>query len=280
MTTVVLASAVRILFLVASAPVMGSALLTLIAVLTGADWPAGRRAGSWLPVVAIGAVVMGVVQIATPPPPHLALWLHPVAVAARAVAVPAALWLAIGRLGAGRSPTSAGITLALYAVVVTPIASDWMLGQVPSHTVSAAGMMLVCQQVAAATALPLAFGWGGERERQDLAKLMVAAGLGLGYLIFMDYLIVWFGNLPAHVGFYSERGGLAAIAALLLGWAVPIALLATGAPRLRRHAGVAVLAASFVADAWWVGGGVLAAALALLVVGMTVAGSRMLEVRR
>ena len=173
------------------------------------------------------------------------------------------------------STTPAAVTLAIYAVLVTPIATDWLLGGVPGHSVSAAGMMLACQQITAACALPLALGTGGERERQDLARLMVAGALGLGYLLFMDYLIVWFGNLPAHVDFYVARdAGLAPaviVAAMLLGWGAPVVLLARGDDWGRRWAGGAALAALLLIDGWWVGLDVLAAGLVLL--ALVVAGA-------
>ena len=43
-----------------------------------------------------------------------------------------------------------------------------------------------------------------------MSKLMVAAALGLGYLAYMDYLILWSATCPAKIGFYVTRDGLAA----------------------------------------------------------------------
>jgi len=262
---IVLAHLWRALFLTATAPVVGSALLLLIATLTGARWPAAERAWRWLPLVALGAIGLAVAQGATPAPPHLSWWLNPLAVGVRGIAAASALWWALCR---PRSTTTAGITLALYAALVTPIAADWMLGQVPGHSVSAAGMMLACQQIAAGCALPLLLGQGAEQERRDLAKLMIAAALGLGYLLFMDYLVVWFGNLPKHIDFYVERAtgwaGWPLWLAGLLGWAFPIALLPSDPADRRGLAGASVLAATALVDLWWVGVG---APVALLVVG-------------
>ena len=281
MTGLVVADAWRILFLAGSAPVVGSALMILIAGVTGGRWPAAERAARWLPLAAVGAALLGPAQAATPAPPHLALWLNPVAVGARGLVAVAGLWAAVVPLRAGCSPTRAGVTLGLYAWLVTPIASDWMLGQVPGHPVSAAGMMLVCQQVAAATALPLAAGWGDERQRADLVRLMAAAALGLGYLMFVDYLIIWFGNLPARVDFYRLRGGgwglVPLLPALLLGWAVPLVLLVTGRSVA---AGWSVLAAILLVDCWWVGGGPVAWSLAGLGLALVGGGLWWFETRR
>ena len=142
-------------------------------------------------------------------------------------------------------------------------------------------MMLACQQIAAATALPMAAGWSDERQGRDLSRLMVAAALGLGYLLFVDYLIVWFGNLPARVGFYAERGaGLALVPLLLgvaLGWGGALALLVSGR---RTAAGVSVLAASYLIDCWWVGGGPIAWGLAGLGLAAIAVVIRMAEARR
>jgi hypothetical protein len=271
-----LAATWRVLFLFASAPMVGAALLALIGRVTGAAWPAAERPARWLPFAAGGAALLGLVQLASPAPPHLALWLHPVAVGLRGAAVLLALWWAMGIVARRPSTTPAAVTLAIYAVLVTPIASDWLLGGVPGHSVSAAGMMLVCQQVAATCALPLALGTGDERERQDLARLMVAGALGLGYLFFMDYLIIWFGNLPSRVDFYVARGTgpapIPLLAALLLGWVVPVALLAQGNDRGRRWAAASVLAALLLVDGWWVGAGALAAVLVILALGAMGAG--------
>ena len=172
--------------------------------------------------------------------------------------------------GGGASATFAAVTLALYAALVTPVAGDWLLGHVPGHTVSSAGMMLAADGIAAAGASILALGWGEPRFRDDMARLAVAAALGLGYLVFVDYLILWYGNLPARVGFYVARAhGAPALLpplALAFGWALPIGLLWRGGERDRRWAGVAMLVALFLFHCWWIGGGPLAAMLAALLI--------------
>ena len=272
-----LAGAIRIAFVAASAPAFGAVLLLAIARLTGADWsplrPYARLAWAAAPAV----LLLGVAQAAVPPPAHLATWMHPLFVAARGALAAGLLGWAGLRLAGGAGETFAGVTLALYAACVTPVASDWLLGGVPGHPVSAVGMMLFVQQVAAACALLLLVGGGGERLRDDLAKLMIAAALGLGYLAYMDYLIVWFGNLPEHVGFYVARSapGQAVLVwlTLAIGLAAPVALLAPRRVAVRqRAAGACVLAALLLFDAWWIGGGVVGliggAALAAMLVAI------------
>ncbi|WP_156678105.1 hypothetical protein [Sphingomonas profundi] len=265
-----LAAAWRILFLTAGAPVIGAVLLAAIGRVTGASWQAAMPSPIAPRLLIAGAALIGIAQMATPLPPHLALWMSPLFVGVRAVVATGLLAFAGARLRGGATVTEAAIVLALYAALVTPIATDWLLGHVPGHAVSSAGMMLFVEQIAGACALTLATGRGEARFRADMGKLMVAAALGLGYLAFMDYLIIWFGNLPAKIGFYAERdgaaGGALVWAALLLGLAAPIALLATGRQRL---AGTAVLAALLAFNMWWIGGGPLAL---VLVVALAVAG--------
>ena len=273
-----LAAGWRIAFLLVQAPVIGAALLLAIATVTGARWDPVARLIPLLPMALVGAAALGLTQLATPAPPHLALWMNPIGVAVRCVLAVGLLLWTMQRLQSRSSATGAAILLAGYAALVTPVAFDWLLGGEPGQPVSAAGMMLAVRQVAGATALLLVLGWGEVAFRRDMARLMVAAALGLGYLHFMDYLIVWFGNLPDRVGFYVDRShGVAALLpplALLLGWAVPIGLLAAG--RAHRWAGGSTLAALFVIDCWWVGGGIVAALLAAILIAGVALVARML----
>lgn len=274
----VLAAAWRVLFLTASAPLIGGVLLAAIGRVTGARWTDALAPPAATRLVIVGAAVLGFAQMATPLPPHLALWMNPGLVGVRAVIACGMLAFAGVRLAGGASVTFAAVMLALYAALVTPVAMDWLLGEVPGHTVSSAGMMLFVEQIAGACALVLVLGRGDARFRADMAKLMVAAALGLGYLIFMDYLILWFGNLPSRVGFYVARsspwGAVAVWVALIAGLATPVALLMLRPERSgEQAAGVAVLIALFVTNGWWVGGGVAAwlsaaAGLALIAAGV------------
>ena len=259
----ILAATWRTVFVTAGAPAIGSVLLLAIARLVGADWRAAALPLLAMRLTVVGAALLGLAQAATVPPGHLATWMHPLAVGARAIAFAGAVAVAGTRLRNGVSRGEAGVVLAVYAWVVTPVASDWLLGQVPGHSVSAVGMILFVEQIAGACALTLMRGVAEARLRRDLGALMIAGMLGLGYLAYMDYLIVWYGNLPARVPFYLDRSGPAALpavlGALLVGLAAPIGLLATGRARL---AGGSVLVGLGLFNLWWVGGGLLSAAVA------------------
>ncbi|SEM57271.1 hypothetical protein SAMN05192583_0681 [Sphingomonas gellani] len=268
------ATAYRTLFLIAAAPVIGSILLLAIARVTGAAWHGIGGPARHAPILTFGAGLLGLAQLATPAPDHLVAWMSPWAVALRGGLGGVLLTLAARRLRGGASVTFAAIVLAGYAVSVTVLAGDWMLGHVPGHPVSAVGMMLSVAAVGGAAATTLVSGSGDVRTRGDMALLAVAAALGLGYLAFMDFLIVWFGNLPARVPFYIDRGtpaaSVLALAAVVVGIAAPIALLT-----LMRHltgqrlAGAAVLVGLALFDVWWIGGGpaaLIGAAAGLIVV--------------
>lgn len=269
----ILADAYRVLFLLASAPAIGGVLLAAIGRVTGADWRAAMLPPIAMRLVVVGAGALGLAQLAAPAPPHLGVWMHPLMVGARAILFAGALAFVGARLAGGASTTFAAVTLALFAAMVTPIATDWLLGQVPGHAVSSIGMIAFVWQVAAATALVLLRGAGDAGFRTDMAKLMIAAALGLGYLAYMDYLILWFGNLPARVGFYAARdgiaGGMLVWSALVLGLALPVGVLATG--RDARIAGAGVLAGLAAFAAWWIGGGIAGILVALAATAALVA---------
>ena len=274
---VILADAWRIGLLTMAAPVIGAVLLLAIARLTGARWTDVDRLGSLAAWLVPGGALLGLAQIGVDAPIHLKPWISWWGVGLRAGLAGLALSYAAGRLRAGASTTFAAVTLALYTALVTPLASDWMLGQVPGHPVSAIGMMLTVEAIAAAAAVMLVAGWGTLPTRQDMARLMVAALLGLGYLTFMDFLIIWFGNLPSRVGFYIDRGTPVMIAlvwaALMSGLVAPIGLLSlVSAERGRRAAGGAALIGLLLFNCWWVAGGVVAVLLGILLSVLLAAG--------
>jgi len=126
-----------------------------------------------------------------------------------------------------------GLGVLAHAILSIVVAFDWVLSLRPGWVSSDFPMNLIAQQIAVAAALTLLLGGQAtERERRDLATLMVAGVLGVAYLAFMDYLIVWYGNLPDRVGWYLGRAPTAWLAALALvvgSLAAPLVLVA---PRL------------------------------------------------
>lgn len=258
------ARGVRFAFVLAGAVPIGAGLLLAIARVTGAEWDALRPLAAPLPLL---VPVAALATLGAPPPPaHLSLWSQPLFVALRGLAVLAAFALAIPRTG---REGVAAVTLALFAALVTPLATDWLLGTEPGHPVSAVGMMFFVAAVGAGCAALLVTGIGDERTRADLSKLLIAAALGLCYLTFMDYLITWYGNLPERVPFYLVRArfpaAAAALAGLVLGLFGPIGAL-TLLPREtgRRAAGALALGGLALWDGWWLQGGLVAALVGIV----------------
>jgi len=265
----ILADALRIALLTAAAPLLGSVLLMAIARLTGARWNGFDSTAAVLPALAAGGALLGLARIGHEAPDHLKLWMSWWGFGLREVIAGALVAYAGVRLRAGAGTNFAAATVAVYTLLSTLVASDWMLGQVPGHPVSAIGMMLTVEAIGAAAALLLVTGRGSLRTRRDMTQLMIAAALGLAYLTFMDYLIIWYGNLPSRVDFYLDRGtpAMAVLAwgALLVGLAAPIALLSlVEGERGRRAAGGAVLLGLLLFNCWWVAGGVAALLLGAL----------------
>lgn len=275
----------RLAFVTVGAPILGAVVMLMIARLAGADWPWFAPLAAAAPVLLPVAVGIGVIQLAAPPPAHLGLWQSPLAVGVRAVLAVGALAWAAGRMRSGASVTFAAVALTIYAVVVTAIGHDWLLGGAPGHAVSAIGMMIATQQIGGSCALVLLFGWGGERFRRDMGMLLIAAGLGLSYMIYMDFLIIWYGDLPAKVGWYVERAtplldGVVALA-LVCGLFVPIAAQALiGGRSGHRIAGASALIGLALIDLWWVRAGLLALLAACCVGAAIVAGGVLLVDRR
>jgi hypothetical protein len=262
----------RAAFLLLSAPPIGAVALLLIARVVGADWDAALmpllRAVPWLGVLAI-PVVVGQAAFHWPAD-HLHLWLSPPAFALRS-AIALLFWAWTARALACRSSVPAGPLLLAHGLVVSVMGYDWLLGVAPAQPNSAAPMILAVMQIGGAAAFACATGSGTPAQRRDLAYLLIACALGLAYLLYIDFVIVWFGNLPEHVGWYVAREAplpmLLPGAALMLGLLAPILLVGVRrSDPARRRAGLLALVALGLVAVWIAAGPVgwwgLAAALA------------------
>jgi hypothetical protein len=241
-------------------PVLGALLLGLVGRLTGGPWraavaPLAAAAPVLLFLFAPLAAGRGAVYAwagqGTPPEPA-GLWLSPALFVLRG-AVALAVWAGVsmmlargrgGRLGPALGLLAHGLFLGLVGL-------DWITALRPGWVSSNLAMSLAAQQVAAAAALAglLGLGGGDARAARDLAGLLAAGVLGTAYLAFMDYLVVWYGDLPAKIPWYLVRTQAwwwtLAPASLAVGAAAPLVILAAGrAPwpeRLRLAAGPALL---------------------------------------
>jgi hypothetical protein len=260
-------------FLVAGSAPIGATARRLIAQLCSAGWRAALEPlARSLPLLLPAAVPLIVAQAFIQPPVHLGIYMATPAFAARTVAA-LAIWALLGWLAAGRRLGTLGAALALlvHGVLVSVLAYDWMLGGSPGQPYSAIGMALAAQQIVAGTGCACVVGKGDGRTLDDLSKLMIGGCLGLTYLLFIDWLIVWYGNLPPRVDFYLARmaGGwdVLPLAALALGLLAPIgARIVLSGRAAVRVAGGCALAGVLLADIWLVGprGGLLVLPAALL----------------
>lgn len=260
-------------FLVAGSAPIGATALLLIAQLSGGGWRAPLELSARsLPLLLLAAVPLIVAQAFIAPPDHLRVYMGIWAFAARTI-VALAIWAVVGWLAAerrlGLSPAAAA--LLIHGVLVSILANDWMLGGSPGQPYSAIGMTLATQQIVVATACACVISKGDGRMLSDLSKLMIGGCLGLTYLLFVDWLVVWYGNLPPRVDFYLARmaGGWDALppAALALGLLAPIgARIVLPGRTAIRVAGGCALAGVLLADIWLVGprGGLLVVPAALL----------------
>ncbi|HET8612256.1 MAG TPA: hypothetical protein VFL92_05770, partial [Sphingomonas sp.] len=192
-------------------------------------------------------------------------------------------WMARSLMRGG--PLLPGPALLVHGVIVSFIAFDWIMGVAPAQPNSAIGMVLATMQIGAACAFACLARMGDLRRRRDFSYLMIACGLALAYFLYMDFVIVWFGNLPAHVGWYLDRHDLPA--ALLPGLCLILGLFAPAllVPALRGDRGrvwsaASALIALALIDDWFVAGPDGWAGLAAMIASIAVVLFLALPVRR
>lgn len=279
-------------FVLGSCAPMGAIALLLIHRLTGGRW--GEAAGPGLIVLArqwpwtagfFLPIALMMPQIfpwtAAPSPGELGrFYLNAPAYVARSAVLLAGLsWLA-QRVTAGRcSRLLAGLGLAFYATMLTPIAADWLLAVEPGFGSSALGMQFAAMQMLMALAVVALIGTGETtaQDRGDIGALLIAMLLGVVYIELMTFIVNWYGDLPPKSAWYLQRSHPAWIAvivgALICGAVLPMALLTSS--RWRRDAAVLRIAGALiligsVLDLGWivapalVPGAIAAAVLALV----------------
>ncbi|WNO52718.1 hypothetical protein [Stakelama saccharophila] len=271
-------------FLTAGAPVLGAVLMLMIGRVVGADWrPFGVIAAA-TPIILLAGLPILPAQFASNVPSHLSVWGSPWFIAGRTIAAIGALAFVGLCLVRGASLTFAAVSLALYAVLVSIVAYDWLLGGSLGHPISSIGMILTAEQIGGACAGLLILGLGDSGLRRDMSYMLIAMGLALSYLIFMDYLIKWYADLPSQVDWYLERdNAMSAMAgaALLLGLFGPIiSLTLSNGEAGRRVAALCSLLALALINLWFVSGAWLAALVQALVITWMAAWSLALARRR
>ena len=263
-------------FIAVSGPMLGALAACLIHRLTGGAW--GRAFGAPLhsaakttpllclyilpvlvgaPLIYAWAAAPGALDAQT----HRLFLNLPLFILRSAIAVLgwSALALRLPCIEGPRGRLGAGLGLVFHAIAVSVVAVDWVLSVLPGWTSSNFGMELAVMQLAAA------FTWAGlaggaaatERDVGDLIGLLFATVLGLTYLEFVSFLVVWYGDKPALDAWYLLRARppwqapvWIALGFDLLAIGLMILRRALGARRALRLISVAVLAGLFSYQLW------------------------------
>jgi hypothetical protein len=132
----------------------------------------------------------------------------------------AGIWLLLTYIftsSSGRSRAASAIGLVLQAFTITFFAVDWMMSLEPEFYSTVYGMIeasaetvgafsLVLLALAASTRFPHGNGGSGEIVLgEDLANMLFGFVLTWVYLSFVQWLIIWAGDLPDEIGWYLAR---------------------------------------------------------------------------
>jgi hypothetical protein len=168
-----------------------------------------------------------------------------------------------------RARRISGPALALYGLTVTFGAFDWLMSLEPHWFSTIFGVLVAAGQVVTALALaiggvaflvrvtPLTYVVSAQ-QLQDLGNLLLATVLFWAYIAFVQYFIIWSGNIPEEVTWYLHRlrGGWEwiALALLVFHFIVPFALLLSS--QVKRNPGTLAMVAGMVLVAdlvhlWW-----------------------------
>jgi hypothetical protein len=186
---------------------------------------------------------------------------------------------------AGRSgQLVAAVGLVFHCVLISLVSVDWVLSLEPPFISSSFGASMAITQLIAALAwaalrAPLA---ADDPVTGDIGGLLLAFVLGITYVNFMAFLVMWYGDLPSRLFWFVERGPWSplAAAAFFFGSAAPIlalllARIRNGVPQLRAVAisvlaGLAFYYAYLIVPPFGVRA-LGAAALAMIAIGLFVA---------
>ncbi|HTN62254.1 MAG TPA: hypothetical protein VL147_11990 [Devosia sp.] len=131
------------------------------------------------------------------------------------------LWIGMAML-VRHGPLSrriAAVGLVVYVLSLTVFTTDWMVALEPDFVSTIYPLLVANAQLLGALAVATAWHlWthnnrdeaGGAPDAMlsgDLGKLLLSAILGWAYLAYMQWLIIWIGDLPSEIGWYLRRGG-------------------------------------------------------------------------
>lgn len=180
-----------------------------------------------------------------------------------------ALWsaLAIFFLKTGKQKAASAIGLILYTFTISLAAVDWIGSLVPQWYSTGFGLVVGIGQMFGAMALAIAFAGVSRRREtdaaarqqfQDLGNLLLMYVMTWAYLAYMEFLIIWVGNLPREIAWYVPRlqTGWAGLGLFLVvfHFCLPLLiLLSRSAKRSPRLLGglAAAVAAVYIANVYW-----------------------------
>ncbi len=200
---------------------VGSLILLLVNRITGGIWgialdpilesAARAVAGAALlaiPVLIFSAVIYGWPISPETPKSLTPAYMTPPFFALRSI-IAFCLWGMLAWIPALRSTTLANaLGLLACAILTNIIPVDWVVSLQPGFYSSDFGFGFAVEQVLTALALCALLGAprGDERQCRDLAGMMIAAILGTTYMYYMEFAVIWYGNLPGKVDWFNLRG--------------------------------------------------------------------------
>ena len=261
---------------------LGALVVLALHNLTGGRWGEALRAplvatASALPVTAIAMLLPlafhgAILQWTSLPPdslPQVARaklpYFDPAFLILRALVV-LGVWLGVawwiaGPRGFARHRGRSIVALIAIMVTMLIFSTDWMVAADPRFYSTIYAVLELSGEIVGAFALAFVAAWWsgsfvndaepehGVRLSADIANLLLGFVLLWVYLSFMQWLIIWSGNLPEEIGWYLDRGQGGWLALLLavvaLHAVVPIAALIGGAVKNDPRA-VAIVAAILV----------------------------------
>ncbi|HEX3809536.1 MAG TPA: hypothetical protein VHW02_07515 [Rhizomicrobium sp.] len=248
-------------FVLVSMVPIGSLALLLVHGITGGRWgrdlapvlaPAARGIPllfmAFLPIIVLRPLIYNWHALALP---HdvLDFYLNPLFFDARTLSA-LAIWSVLAWTAAWRNQFFAALGLIAHLIVMTFIPADWLLTIQPGSTNAGFGLGFGIEQIFAALAFAALLAPSGREPRanRDLAGLLVTALLGTVYFLYMQFIITWYGNIPAKVHWYVLRAGdgwaLMALAAFLIGGALPFLSILN--PYVRRNSDALRVVGAFV----------------------------------
>jgi hypothetical protein len=167
-------------------------------------------------------------------------------------------------------PAASTSILGLIGLTVTTLffATDWMVSLDPDFYSTIYGVLEQSGQLVGAFALALLIAIAADSDAGrralpsgDIGNLFLGFVLLWVYLVFMQWLIVWSGNLSDEIGWYLHRGTgvwlFLLLALVLLHGVIPVAALLSGrvkaSPSAMAAVAAAVLLGHFLDVAWRLG---------------------------